>query len=74
MCSWKGYQLAPIRVCSANFQEPLLPVGRASTVQRSSYTDLAGSGCSSANSESRHHEIQERKLRGEASRKECLVE
>lgn len=51
-------------------KEPLLPVGRASTVQRSSYTDLAGSGCSLANSESRHHEIQERKLRGEASRKE----
>jgi hypothetical protein len=74
MCSWKGYQLAPIRVCSADFQEPLLPVGRASTVQRSSYTDLAGAGCSLANSESRHHEIQERKLRGEASRKECLVE
>lgn len=44
-------------------KEPLLPVGRASTVQRSSYTDLAGSGCSPANSESRQREIQERKLR-----------
>jgi len=51
-------------------KEPLLPVGRASMMQRSSYADLAGAGCSPANSESRQREILERKLRGEACRKE----